>query len=134
MIHIHKLTLVRIRKPIKHNINEKLQWFGSSLGLFGLRDKDRSCFRLFIELLKAAKSQDRLSSDELADKLELSRGTVVHHLNKLIEAGIIVNEHNRYYLRVETLKALVEEIRKDIKRTVDDLDEIANEIDTTLGY
>lgn len=134
MIHIHKITLVRIRKPIKHNINEKLQWFGSSLGLFGLRDRDRSCFRLFIELLKAAKGQDRLSSDELAYKLELSRGTVVHHLNKLMEAGIIIHEHNRYFLRVESLKMLVDELKKDIRRTIDDLDEIADEIDKTLGY
>jgi len=129
----HKITIVRINKPTRHNINQELQWFGSTLGLFNLRDKDRSCFRIFIELTKAAKKNNLLSSDELAFKLELSRGTVVHHLNKLMQSGIVINQHNRYLLRVDNLKSLVDEIRKDIKRTIDDLEDIAIEIDKTLG-
>ncbi len=130
----HKITIVRITKPTKHNINQQLQWFGSSLGLFSLRDKDRSCFRIFIELLKAAKHEIRLSSDEISYRLHLTRGTVVHHLNKLIDAGIVINEHNRYTLRVDNLQSLIEEIRKDIKRTIDDLGDMAIEIDNYLGF
>ena len=48
-----KITIIRIRKPAQSNINKELQWLGSSLGLFGLRDKDKSCFRIFIELIKS---------------------------------------------------------------------------------
>ena len=129
----HKITIIKFRKPLKKNINEELQWFGSSLGLFNLRDRDSSCFRIFIELIKSSRKKKPLSSDELAYKTGLSRGTVIHHLNKLIGSGIVVNEKSKYILRVENLKVLVEEIEKDIKRTCNDLKEIAKNIDEELG-
>jgi len=134
MGHINqRITIIKFRKPLKKGINEDLQWFGSSLGLFNLRDKDSSCFRIFIELVKNSRKKKSLSSDELAYRTGLSRGTIIHHLNKLINSGIVVNEKNKYILRVENLKVLVEEIEKDIKRTCSDLKEIANNIDDELG-
>lgn len=128
-----RITIINIRKPAQHNVNQELQWLGSSLGLFNLRDKDKSCFRVFIELLKSAKSRQTLTSDELAEKLSLTRGTIVHHINKLIESGLVVHEGNKYTLRVENLKSLIEEVEKDIKRACEDLKEIAKEIDERLG-
>lgn len=127
-----KITIVKIRKPASHNINDDLQFLGNSLGLFNLRDKDKSCFRVFIELLKAAKRNHPISSDELAYRLRLTRGTVVHHINKLKEAGIVVHEGKRYFLRVDRLQTLIKELRKDILRTCDDLEDIAKEIDKEL--
>ena len=127
-----KITIINVRKPAR-NLNNELQWFGSSLGLFNLRDKDKSCFRVFIELLKAAKRDKPLTSDELAFKLGLSRGTVIHHINKLIESGIVVHQNNRYMLRVNNLEVLVDEIKRDAERTFDDLKKVAKEIDHLLG-
>ena len=134
MVYIRqRITIINIRKPVEHNVNQELQWFGSSLGLFNLRDKDKSCFRLFIELLKSAKANQMLTSDELALRLSLSRGTIIHHINKLMESGLVVHEGNRYTLRVENLKALVEEVERDIQRACQDLKDIAKEIDYKLG-
>lgn len=134
MIYIRqRITIVNIRKPNEHNVNKELQWLGSSLGLFSLRDKDKSCFRVFIELLKSAKAKQALTSDELALKLSLSRGTIIHHINRLMESGLVVHEGNKYILRVENLKSLIEEIEKDIKRACEDLKEVAKEIDERLG-
>lgn len=129
----HKITIINIDKPIKKDINEDLQFLGSSLGLFGLRDKDKSCYRIFLELLKAAKVKVGLSSDELASKLDLSRGTAVHHLNKLMEAGIAINIRNRYYLREENLKYVILKIKKDLEDSVNELIDIAEEIDDAIG-
>ena len=81
----HKVTVVRIRKELSGNVNQELQWVGNSLGLFNLRDRDSSCFRVFITLVKRAKQNTPITSDDVADRLRLSRGTVVHHLNKLKE-------------------------------------------------
>ncbi|MFH0977742.1 MAG: winged helix-turn-helix domain-containing protein [Candidatus Woesearchaeota archaeon] len=128
-----RFTIVKSTKPAKKNINDKLQWFGISLGLFTLRDKNKSSFRIFIELLKAAKVGHGLTSDELGEKLRLSRGTVVHHLNKLSEAGLVAIEKNHYHLRVENLEQLVDEIEKDLERTWADLHEVAKEIDSWLN-
>ncbi len=128
-----RITIVNIRKPAERNVNQELQWLGSSLGLFNLRDKDKSTFRVFIELLKSAKLHKTLTSDELAARLDLTRGTIIHHINKLLESGLIVHEGNRYTLRVDNLRALIDEVEKDLKRACDDLKEVAKEIDSRLG-
>ena len=127
-----KITLIHIRKPTPI-INEELQWFGNSLGLFSLRDKNKSCFRIFVELIKSAKKKLPLSSDEIAFRTNLSRGTVVHHLTKLMESGIVVIDKNKYILRVDNLEILVDEIEKDIMRMCSDLKNVAKEIDHVLG-
>ena len=133
MVYIRqRITIVNIRKPGEHNLNQELQWFGSSLGLFNLRDKDKSCFRVFIELLKSAKTHQTLSSDELALKLDLSRGTIIHHINRLIESGIVIHEGNTYTLRVDNLQSLINEVEKDLKRALEDLRDVAREIDEML--
>ncbi|MFH1053053.1 MAG: winged helix-turn-helix domain-containing protein [Candidatus Woesearchaeota archaeon] len=128
-----KITIINIRKPQIHNINDKLKWFGNSLGLFNLRDKDKSCYRIFIELLKSSRKATPLSSDQLAERLNLSRGTVIHHLSKLMESGIVVHEGNKYLLRVDNLKDLISEVEKDLKRMTDDLKDVAQDIDKWLG-
>ncbi len=132
IIREQRITIVRIRKPAKPDMNSELQWFGNALGLFNLRDKDKSQFRLFIELLKAAKNKTPISSDGLAYKLGLTRGTVVHHLNKLMEAGIVVPTQKGYLLRVSNLSELIDEIERDIKEACTDLREIAKDIDERL--
>ncbi len=129
----HKITIISIRRPTERNINQELQWLGSSLGLFSLRDKDKSCFRLFVELIRSAKNKHPISSDELAYRLGLSRGTIIYHMNRLIEAGLVIPDRNKYILRVNTLKDLVDEVEKDLQRTCDELKKTAKEIDEYLG-
>jgi predicted transcriptional regulator len=128
-----RITVIKIRKPAISDINEELQWFGTSLGLFNLRDRDKSCFRIFIELLKSTKRNKPLSSDELAYRLKLSRGTVMHHVNKLKDAGIVTTEKSRYILRAPSLKSMIGEIEKDMKRMYDDIRDMAEDIDRRLG-
>ena len=134
MVYIERrITIVNIKKPRSQSLNEELQCVGSSLGLFNLRDKNSSCFRIFIELLKSAKTENPLSSDDLALHLNLSRGTVMHHINKLMEAGIVIHQGNQYLLRVHQLQSLIDELQKDLQRTLDDLKSAAKEIDDMMG-
>ena len=129
---VHKITIVRVRKSTDPNINEKLQWIGNSLGLFSARDKNKSCFRIFIVLLRMAKSADVISSDDIATKLDLSRGTVVHHLNLLMDSGIVVRERGGYILRASDLEGVVDLIRQDIDSTLNRLTLMAKEVDERL--
>jgi len=129
-----RVTIVKIRKPAQKIVNQDLQWFCSTLGLFSLRDKNSSCFRIFVELLKSAKQSRPISSDEIGYKLGLTRGTVVHHLNRLIDSGMIINEGNGYTLRVNNLEELVDEIKKDTDRVFDNLKSVAQDLDNDLGF
>ncbi len=131
--YFRRVTIVKINKPKQVDVNEGLQWLSNSLGLFGTRDKDKSSFRIFIELLKVAKLGKGLSSDQLAERANLTRGTIVHHLNNLMEQGIIVNKDNKYYLRVNNLEELVKTLRRDIDEVFNELKEMAEELDKELN-
>ncbi|MFH1636803.1 MAG: helix-turn-helix domain-containing protein [Candidatus Woesearchaeota archaeon] len=127
-----KITIVKIEASGR-GINHDLQWLSQSLGMFSLRDKEKSCFRIFVELLKAAKNNKPISSDELAYKLNLTRGTVVHHLKKLKASGIVVIKGKGYILRVRNLNSLIREIKKDMDETLGVIQGIAKSIDKALN-
>lgn len=126
--HFERITIVRIRGPEK-SLNPEIQWLSESLGLFSERDKDRSCFRLFLAILQSKKP---LSSDELAYKLDLSRATVIHHLEKLISNGLVNIENGKYTLREKNLASTLKKMKQDVLSAYEDLEEIAKEIDKKL--
>lgn len=127
-----RILVSSIKKPIKNELNPEIQSFSDCLGLFSMRDKEKSCFRVFIEILKSAKKKKALSSDEIAFKTGLSRGTVVHHLNRLIVSGIVIHKDNKYILRDSTLAGLVDGLQKDIEGTFHELKVLAKCIDEGL--
>jgi predicted transcriptional regulator len=125
-----RVTIIKIRRIPQENVNANLQWLGNSLGLFGLRDKDSSCFRIFITLVK--KPAQAVSSDEIAERLNLSRGTVVHHLIKLMDSGIVIREKEGYFLREQSLLRLIDDLRKDTDSIFAELTAVAKEIDERI--
>lgn len=134
MIHeFKKITIVRVSKPAHKEVNHDLKWLGSSLGLFNLRDKNSSCFRIFIELLKATKYSHPMSSDEIAFRTGLSRGTVIFHIDKLISAGLVVIKEGKYILSVNDLEHLIRELKKNTDNVFDTMLGIAKDIDHELG-
>lgn len=128
-----KITIIKKRKPQEKDLNNDLQWFSESLGLFGERDREKSCFRVFLELIKATKRKKALSSDELALRANLSRATVIYHLKRLQESGLVIPSENKYVLRVGNLESLTYEIKKDMIRSFEDIQEIARDLDEELG-
>jgi predicted transcriptional regulator len=127
-----RITIIRIKKPDQENINEELQYLGESLGLFSERDKDKSCFRVFIILLNSLRKGQKVTSDEIADKASLTRGTVIHHLNRLMESGIVISQKNYYMLAVDNMEELVDLVKKNLVKTFDNLKPIARSIDRRL--
>jgi DNA-binding transcriptional ArsR family regulator len=132
MVSISRITISRIRKPKDNSMNDELQWIFQSLGLFGNRDKNKSCFRTVIVLLRELREGEGLTSDEISERIGLSRGTVVHHLHKLMGSGLVVSDRSRYMLRVNNLKDLIEEIEQDLFKTMSDLKKVAEEMDKRL--
>lgn len=129
-----KITIVKNRKPIKDDLNEELQWLFHSLGLFTNRDKEKSCFRILIELIKSNKDRKILSSEKIAERANLSRATVVYHINKLVESGLVRSDNKRYMLRVERLEGLISEVENDIFSVLDEIKKAARDIDRELEF
>lgn len=128
---ITKITIVN-KHSIPENVNDLLLAFGDSLGLFSARDKDKSCYRIFIVLVKALKLGVELTSDELALRTGLTRGTVIHHLNHLMATGIVTNYKNKYFIPVASLEELVQEMRSTLNNLFDDIELLAKRIDDDL--
>lgn len=131
---VTKVTIVRQDSMAESNINNLLLILGQSLGLFSHRDKDKSCYRIFIILVKALQHDVRMTSDELAQQSGLSRGTVIYHLNRMMDAGIITNFRNKYFIDYSSLQALIEDLRKGVNDVFDDMQELAERIDNSLSF
>jgi predicted transcriptional regulator len=127
---LKKIVIVENRTPTD-DINDILRWFSQSFGLISKRDSESSCFRVFIEFVK--NRNIGLKSDELAQKTNLSRGTVIHHIHTLECNGLIIHNENKYFLRATGFSELVNEIRKDSERIFDKIDKIAQKLDKKLN-
>ena len=130
---LRRVTLIKVRKQPAQNVNQELQWLGNALGLFNARDKDSSCFRVFITLIRKAKRHESMTSDEIAERLNLTRGTVVHHLTKLMDSGIVIRAQEGYLLRENNLQKIIRDMRSDMNAIFDDFEVIAKVIDEKLG-
>jgi len=130
-----QIIIKKIRSPAPGSIENDIDYLCRSLGYFSQRDKQDTAGRIFRLLVReACHPEGCLTSDEIAEKLNLTRGAIVHHLNSFISAGIVTKEQNRYRLRSASLQKSIEEIRQDIDRIIEQMIKIAIEIDEKLGY
>ena len=129
---IDKITIINVQPPQSADINAELQWLGATLGLFGQRDKDSSCFRIFINLVRAAQDENALSSDDLASRTSLSRGTVVHHLNRLRDAGLVKNVPEGYQLSAQSMHESLNQLEEELQEMLDLMRAVAKDIDKKL--
>jgi len=129
------IQVKKVRSPAPGNIEEDIDFICKSFGYFTLRDKQDSAGRIFRLLVKeACGDKDGLTSDLIAENLELSRGAIIHHLNNFIKSGLIIKENNLYRLRSQSIQKCIEEIKFDIDRIFTQMIKIAVDIDNKLGH
>lgn len=133
MTKTHQIILVNIDKPKDENLEEDIAWLCNSFGLSTGRDTEKMATRIMMDMLKMLSVEHRITSESLADNLEVRLSRVNHHLRNLIESGIIYRKKRLIYLRGGSLKAAVQEMRKDSERIFDDLEIMADEIDKKMG-
>ena len=130
MEYLKEIRILNLEPSSEQPLNEEIQWFSNCLGMFNKRDKEKSCFRIFIHLLK---ERDYLSSEQLAKRSNLSRATVIHHIGRLIDSGMVMKKEKGYFLRFDSLENLTKEIEKDVCSTFQRLKRISRKIDEELG-
>ena len=85
MIEEFSITVKKIKRSKQSDLNDDIQIISQSLGLFTKRDKEKSCFRVFVEILKSM----GVTAEEVTLNTNLTRATVIHHLNYLIKSDFI---------------------------------------------
>ena len=129
----YRIHLKKIRTPAAGSLTGDIDFICQSFGYFSQRDKNNTAGKIFRLLVKNTSEGDGLTSDQIADELELSRGTIVYHLNNFITAGLVIKEKNKYRLRSHSLQKSIEEIRQDTHRIFNEMLKIAEAIDEELG-
>jgi predicted transcriptional regulator len=130
----HRIIIRRIRSPAPGDINNDIDYICRSFGYFSQRDKQDTAGKIFRLLVKDASEKALgLTSDEIAEKLNLTRGAIVYHLNNFITSGLVIREKNRYRLRSASMQRSIEEIKNDVDRMFHHMLRIASDIDEQLG-
>ena len=125
-------VLLDMKMPSTTDFERDVEWICKCFGFLESRDKDKTAAKIFRTLLDVAKEGKGLSSDELAEKIGLTRGTMVHHLNKLAQSGIVIRRGGQYELRGKSLQRTVKEIKRDIDRIFENIEQVATSIDKNL--
>ena len=129
-----KIRLARLEIPPAGNISEDIEFICRSFGYFSQRDKQGTAGKIFQVLVEDSSTDSAgLTSDEIAEKLHLTRGAIVYHLNDFIAAGLVTREKNLYRLRSKSLQKSIEEVMRDAQRIFEDMMKIAHDIDEQLG-
>jgi predicted transcriptional regulator len=129
-----QIILISLEKPREKKLEHDINWLCNSFGLSSGRDTENIATQIVIDLLKQlAVNEERISSEKIAEDLEVTPSRVNHHLRNLISTGLLYRERRALYLRGGSLKAAVREMRKDSDRIFDELEEIAEEIDRQMG-
>lgn len=116
-----------IERPYSDDFERYIDWLCNSLGLY-----THECDSARDIMLEIIKSKEGLSSTELSERLNKSRGAVINQLNKLIESGLIVKNGRIYRLRASTMERTLEELFEDVERTFARFMKIAEQIDRQL--
>ena len=130
----NKIKIKKIKTPPPGSLRKDIDFICKSFGYFSSRDKNCTAGKIFRLMVKKTTGESKgLTSDEIAEKLDLSRGTIVYHLNSFIQAGLVKRQNNRYQLRSDSLQKSLEEIKQDVERLFNEMMKIADEIDKQLG-
>ena len=130
---VQEIILKNIEKPRMKSLEEDLLWFCDSFGFSSGRDIENTAKRIISSLLDKLSNEEEISSESLAEDLDIKVSRVNHHLRNLNDSGLLYRKKRLIYLRGGSLKAAVREMRKDSERIFDELENIAEEIDSIIG-
>jgi biotin operon repressor len=130
---MRRFVIHEIREPKEKDIDDDIEWLCRCLGILSNRDFDKTSTKLFESFLEASKKNRALSSDDLADRIGISRATVIHHIKRFESAGVVIRSEEGYELRTHSVQEVLDEIEMDIERTLKRMKKIAEDIDREMG-
>ena len=128
-----KYFISDVSTPLENRKDLDIQWICRCFGLLEPRDRMKTAARIFAALLGVLGQKDGVSSDDLAQKVGLSRASAVHHLNRMTSSGLVVRRDGLYRLRAENLESTVIEVQRDIARIFENLRRIARDVDRSMS-
>lgn len=118
-----------VERPHSRKPQQELAWLCESFGI-APNDPRREILQ---EILKAERSDQGVRSVVISQKMNITRGGAVYHLNRMIETGLVVRNGRQYELRAQNLEETIEEMEEDMVRMFRRMRSIAKELDEEFG-
>ncbi|MBN2517791.1 MAG: helix-turn-helix transcriptional regulator [Candidatus Altiarchaeota archaeon] len=129
-----RIMLRELKPPGKVDEDKDIEWLCRSFSLFTNKDTDKSAYKVFRALLESSLEGAPITSTEISERLGVTRGTVLFHLQKFHRSGLIVRASSRrYVLRSSSLEDTIEDIMRDTLQIFEKMKKVASDIDKEFG-
>ncbi len=126
-IFIRSIEMPDAKKP-----DDIIRWFCEVLGIAAEGGDSDAEGRIFRAFAYAARGSKGISSSDLTLRQGMARSTVIYHINRLIDMGIVTKRGRLYYLRATNLSKMVEELEYDLNREMSRMLDAAQEFDRLM--
>jgi predicted transcriptional regulator len=127
MLTVVKVTpVLRLSHPASQT--DTLTRFCRSMQLVTQRDLDGTATTVLRAILEEAPDQP-VGSSTLAARTRINRVTIIHHLNRLEQAGLVEHTEHKYKLSIAGFGDMVRRIRADTEKMLAEAEQLAEQID-----
>ncbi|VVB56488.1 Uncharacterised protein [uncultured archaeon] len=127
------LTVIRTRRAASDSgEDDPLEVFCRRLSIISHRDMDGTVTVVFRSMLTSGRTRP-VGSSELAELTQLNRVTIIHHLQRLEQMGLVEHTERKYRLAVSDLSEAVERMREEMLRSFDEAGNLALRLDRQMG-
>lgn len=126
---MERIVIRFVERPDFNKPEQMLQWFCDVFGLSSGGGPNSIEEQILKNFIQAAYHNEGLASSELHLDTELARSSVIYHLNRFIDAGLLVKRGRKYYLRASEMSKAIEEIEYDINREMQRMHDAARAFD-----
>ncbi len=127
-----KIVIRDVERPDSKKPDAMIRWF---LAVFDLGDGNEANgieAQILAEFVRASYKGEGISSADLKLIPPVARSTVIYHLNRLMELGILVKRGRKYFLRATDMSKVMEEIEYYIEREMQRMIDMAREFDKIM--
>ncbi len=116
-----------VERPEFKKPEDIIKWFCAAFGLVANPGENGVEEQILQTFVMAAQEDKGLSSSEIELDPPMARSTVIYHLNRFMDSGLIVKRGRLYFLRAPDMARAIEEIEYDMEREFQRLIDAAKE-------
>jgi hypothetical protein len=129
---MEQIVIRFLEKPDQNDAEGIIRWFCDVFGLSNPEDENPVEVQILKSFVEAARDGKGLSSGELDLETKLARSTIIYHLNRFRDAGLLVKKGRKYYLRAGEMEKVIQEIGYDLERELRGLIDASKRLDMMM--
>lgn len=121
-------AVIVLQKRIAPDMDVELASLCKMMRLMSERDTDGTLPQVLKIMMVEGKGKPVGGSD-LSRISGINRITIIHHLGRLEDAGLVRRSEGKYILKIQSAEDMLMEFRKEMERHFTQMDEMARQID-----